>query len=250
MTVMSLWERARKLAGENVGLAVSLCLTVVVVLRALYFAGFDITVALSVLAFTNQATLLISTLALVLIAGVSLAWIFDPGGIINRAHDASAPWAIVFWTTIAVTALLPLVYASSMSPLLIAATTIGLLIIILFRIRAARRKKPRSAKASNRLAWFAGVVCGTVGVFLLSQPWMASEQLIIRSSAKPVVGYVVGEQAGQLFMLDRNKAPVWVKSSDVRERYVCTINPVPDELRWLTTPINKMARAEIADCAD
>lgn len=250
MTFMSLWERARKLSKEHVGLAVSLSLAVVVVLRALYFAGFDVNVAFSVLALTNQATLLISTLALVLVAGVSLAWVFDPGGIINRAHDAGAPRAIVFWTTIAVTTLLPLIYASFMSPLLIAATFVGLLLIILFRLRAARHKKPRSAKAANRMAWFAGLICGTVGVLLLSQPWMASEQLTIGSSADPVVGYVVGEQSGQLLLLDRNKTPVWVKSSDVQERAVCAISRVPDEYRWLTTPIDNGARPDIPDCAD
>lgn len=130
MSVMSLWEQARKLAVEHVGLAVSLALAVLVVLRALYFARFDTVVAFAVLTLTNQATLLISTLALVVIAGASISWILDPGGLMNRAHQVGAPRAIVFWTTIAVTALLPLIFGLFMSPILIAVTTLGLILVI------------------------------------------------------------------------------------------------------------------------
>lgn len=107
---MTLLERARDLAAKHVALAVSLSLAILVVLRALYFANFDLPVAFAVLTLTNQATLLITTLALFLVVGLSIVWVFDPGGHVNRAHEAGTPRAIVFATTIAVTALLPLIY--------------------------------------------------------------------------------------------------------------------------------------------
>jgi len=83
-----------------------------------------------------------------------------------------------------------------MSPLPVAATLLALTIAILVRVRAARRKKPRSKAGTSRTAWRAGVACGTVMTFLLAQPWMASEQVTVASSDEPIVGYVIGEQAG------------------------------------------------------
>lgn len=79
---------------------------------------------------------------------------------------------------------------------------------------------------------------------------MASEQLTVRSSAHPIVGFVGGEQSGQLLVLDRERLPVWVKTSAIQKREVCVLSAVPDQYRWLTTPINSLNRSEIDDCAD
>lgn len=247
---MTLWERARHLATTHVALTVSLSLAVLVVLRALYFARFDLPVAFSVLALTNQATLLITTLAMFLVAGLSVVWVFDPGGHVNRVHEPGAPRAIVFGTTIAVTALLPVIYGSFMSPIFIALAMLSLIVLIVVRILRARRREPSSNASRNRTAWAAGLVSGVVLVVLFGQPWMPSEQLAT-SSGETVAGYVVGEQAGQLLLLDRNRQPVWIKVSDISSREVCEINQLRPDLRWITTPVYRLgSKSKLAECAE
>lgn len=247
---MTLLERARDLATKHVALSVSLSLAVLAVLRALYFARFDLPVAFLVLALTNQATLLITTLALFLVIVLSMVWVFDPGGHVNRAHEAGAPRALVFGTTIAVTALLPLIYGSFMTPILVALIIIILISVVVAKIVRARRSKTRPKPKKDRLAWVAGLVAGTVLVVLLGQPWMPSEQ-ITTTPGESVAGYVVGEQAGQLLLLDRSRKPVWVKVSDVSSRDVCEVNWLPPEFRWMATPVNRLgSTAQYVECVD
>lgn len=72
-----------------------------------------------------------------------------------------------------------------------------------------------------------GTAIGTVVVVLLGQPWMPSEQITTTSSGETAAGYVVGEQAGQLLLLDRSRKPVWIEVSDISKREVCEINWLP-----------------------
>lgn len=247
---MTLLQRARDLATKHVALTVSLSLAVLVVLRALYFARFDLPVAFAVLTLTNQATLLITTLALFLVVGLSVVWVFDPGGYVNRVHEAGAPRAIVFGTTIAVTALLPLIYGSFMTPILVALVIIALIGVIVGKKWRARRRKPRPKSKKNRGAWAAGLAIGTVVAVLLGQPWMPSEQITTTSSGETVAGYVVGEQAGQLLLLDRSRKPVWIKVSDISSREVCEIYWLPPDLRWIATPVFRAGGAPTpVECA-
>ncbi|GAT74857.1 putative membrane protein [Microbacterium sp. HM58-2] len=248
---MTLLERARDLATKHVALAVSLSLAILVVLRALYFARFDLPVAFAVLTLTNQATLLITTLALFLVVGLSIVWVLDPGGYVNRAHEAGTPRAIVFGTTIAVTALLPLIYGSFMTPILAALAILGVITLTVVRIRRRRQSKRRPQPRKNRAAWAAGLVSGAIVVTLLGQPWMPSEQITTTSSGEPVVGYIVGEQAGQLLLLDRGRQPVWIKVSSIASREVCEMNPLPPDLRWITTPVYRFGSTPtLVECAD
>ncbi|MDI9627497.1 MAG: hypothetical protein QM286_02955 [Acidobacteriota bacterium] len=239
---MTLLERARDLATKHVALTVSLSLAVLVVLRALYFARFDLPVAFVVLTLTNQATLLITTLALFLVVGLPVVWVFDPGGHVNRVHEAGTPRAIVLGTTIAVTALLPLIFGSFMTPIFVLIAVIG---VIVGKIWRARRRKPRHG------AWALGLAIGTSVVVLLGLPWMPSEQITTTSSGDTVVGYVVGEQAGQLLLLDRSRKPVWIKVSDTATREMCEISTLPPDLRWITTPVNRLgSTSRLVECAD
>ncbi|MBX7556505.1 hypothetical protein K1Y78_53745 [Streptomyces sp. tea 10] len=244
-------ERARDLAVKHVALTVSLSLAVLTVLRALYFAKFDLAVAFAALALTNQATLLITTLAMFLVAGLSVVWVFDPGGHVNRAHDPGAPRAIVFGTIIAVTALLPMIYSSFLSPIFIALATLILIARIVMVICRVRRRKPRSKPTKNRAAWAAGLGGGLVLIVLFGQPWMPSEQITTAPSGDVVAGYVVGEQAGQLPILDRDRESVWIKFSDISSREVCEINQLPPDLRWITTPVYRIGNASTrVECVD
>lgn len=248
-----MWGRLRQLVTTHVTLTVSLALAVLVALRALYFARFNLSVAFSVLALTDQATLLITTLAMAVTAGVSIIWVFDPGGYVNRAHLPGTPRGIVFGTTIAMTALLPLIYGSFMSPIVVAVVTVSLIVWAVLKIRRSRRPDPSATSNSNknRLAWAAGLVCGTVLTFFLSQPWMPSEEITTFTSSKPIVGYVVGEQAGQLLVLDLGRQPVWIKVSDISRREVCETHMLPPGYRWITTPVNRLGTAsKIDECAD
>lgn len=89
---MTLLEWVRDLATKHVALAVSLALAVLVVLRALYFAMFDLPVAFAVLTLADRRpTPHHDTLALFLVVGLSVVWVFDPGGYVNRVHEAVRP---------------------------------------------------------------------------------------------------------------------------------------------------------------
>ncbi len=246
-----MWERARDLATKHLALTVSLSLAVLAVLRALYFARFDLPVAFAVLALTDQMTLLITTLAMFLVAGLSVVWVFDPGGHVNRAHEPGSPRVVVFGTTIAVTALLPLIYGSFMSPIFIALATLVLIVLTVVKIRRARRRKPRPKTNKNRAAWGAGLAGGLVLIMLFGQPWMPSEQIATASSGEVVVGYVVGEQADHLLLLDRSREPVWIKVSDISTREVCEINQLPPDFRWITTPVFRIgSKSTRTECVD
>lgn len=248
---MTLWERVRHLATTHVALTVSLSLAVLAVLRALYFTRFDLPVAFAVLTLTNQATLLITTLAIFLVVGLSVVWVFDPGGHVNRAHEPGAPRVIVFGTTIAVTALLPLIYGSFISPIFIALATLSLISLIVMRFRRARRRKRPRKASKNRAAWAVGLTFGVVLAILLGQPWMPSEQIATTSSGETVVGYVVGEQAGQVLLLDRDRQPVWIKVSEISSREVCEINLLPPDFRWITTPVYRLgSTSKPVECAE
>lgn len=241
--VMAMWDRARHLATMHVTLTVSLSLAVLAVLRALYFAKFDLSVAFAVLALTDQTTLLITTLAMFLVVGLSIVWVFDPGGHVNRMHEPGAPRGIAFGTTIAVSVALPLIYGSFMSPIFFALGTLVLILIIVTRFWRVRRRRAHPKSNSNRAAWAAGLVSGLILVTLLGQPWMPSEQITTASSDEIVAGYVVGEQAGQLLLLDRSREPVWIDVSDISRREVCEINQLPPNFRWITTPVSRIGRA-------
>jgi hypothetical protein len=246
-----MWVQARHLATEHVALTVSLSLAVLAVLRALYFAKFDLPVAFAVLALTNQATLLMTTLAMFLVVGFSIVWVFDPGGHVNRVHEPGAPRGIVFGTTIAVTAALPLIYSSFMSPIFIALATLVLIVIFVTRLWRVRRRKPRPESGKNRAAWAAGLASGVILVTLLGQPWMPSEQISTASSDEIVAGYIVGEQAGQLLLLDRIREPVWIDVSDISSREVCEINQLPPDFRWITTPVYRIGSTSTrVECID
>lgn len=239
---MDLWNRASRFAVEHVALTVSFLVAVLVVLRALYFTSFDVPVALMVLALTNQATLLLSTLALVLIAAVSILWIADPGGAVARSHDADAPLKIVFWTTLTVTALIPLIFGAFVSPAFMAATFLVIFVWIGVKIRRVKRgTRPPSVKTRNRLVWFGGLTCGALLAYLLSQPWMPSERIEVSKMTEPVVGFLIGEQAGQMLVLDRHRTPVWIKTSSVEKREICDMSTVSAELRWAVTPIYRLS---------
>lgn len=251
MTSRAFLKRLRDLATENVALTVSLVLAVLVVLRALYFARFDLPVAFTVLTLTNQATLLITTLALFLVAGLSFVWVFDPGGHVNRAQGSSTPRLIVFGTAVAVTVVLPLIYGSFMTPLVTVLAMVILIGVFVAKIWRARRRKHLSKSKKNWGTSAAGIASGTVIALMLGQPWMPSEQISTMSNGDTVVGYVVGEQAGQLFLLDRSRKPVWIKVSDIASREVCEASALPKDVRWIDTPVFRARSAQMpVECAD
>lgn len=246
-----MWDQVRQLATKHVTMTVSLSLAILAVLRALYFARFDLPVAFAVLALTNQATLLITTLAMFLIVGVAILWVFDPGGHVNRMHDSGASRGIVFGTTIAVSLALPLIYSTFMSPIVVALAVLAFIVIFVKKLRRARQRKRRHKFGQKYAAWVAGLASAAVLAAVLGQPWMPSEQITTQSPNDVIVGYIVGDQAGQLFLLDRNREPVWIEVSHISSREVCQINLLPADLRWITTPISRIgskpARVECFD---
>ncbi|MBT2555632.1 hypothetical protein [Arthrobacter sp. ISL-5] len=233
-----------KLFGEHFALAASAALVLLSVVRVYYFSAFSPDVALTVLSVVNRTQVLVSTL-------LNFLAVFAPFLIFIRPYRkwffaGYNPGASTSVRMIAAVACLPLapLLASALSPVALASIGAGVLIVWAVSGEDRRRKELRRSVLA--------LIATVATILMLILPWQPLEKITLQSADNPVVGYVMGEQAGKTLIIDRFRQPLWIKSDEVNGRELCAKKDT-----WLgitlsthiSNLINRPPRPQGVDCS-
>ncbi|MDQ0867904.1 hypothetical protein QFZ70_000377 [Arthrobacter sp. V1I9] len=212
---------------EHLALIASASLVLLSVIRVYYFAALNPDVALTVLSVANRTQVLVSTLlnAIVTIAPFMLLiaplrqWML-------AGNQTGAPFKDQLRTGIVWVPLAPILL-STLSAALIAGYLLGGVLLWIAALRK-RRKQEDKAVASKKASpykgegtWVLTTILGTTLMLTLITPWQPLEKITLENADKPLIGYVVGEQAGKTLILDKLRKPVWTDSEKVLGREMC-----------------------------
>lgn len=192
----------------------------------------------------NRTTVLTSTL-------LTVFALLAPIGLFSKptrrwlvaGNDVGAP----FWLKMR-TALIWIPLAGALlgivSPLLVLSVVAGSGIgrLVVWRRKKAKRQdaaepsqqEQASRRGGDHLLWILATSVGLLLSQTLSSPWVPLEKVDITAGSS-TVGYVIGEQAGRLLIVTREKEAIWVKDTDVSGRELCATSS-----GWLTSPIKDL----------
>ena len=223
---------------EHLALVASAALVLLSVIRVYIFAAFNPDVALTVLSVANRTQVLASTLLNVIVTVTPFVVVFQPlRQWLFAGQRRNASYAAKLRTAIVWSSLLPLV-VSTFSAAMLTGVGIAGIFALLSKWRARRRKErdPDAAEKPNRFAWdlqwIAMLLLGSMLFTVLSKPWQPLEKVKLASSDTPVIGYIIGEQAGKTLIVDKKTKPIWTKSDDVTSRELCV-----KEQSWMASSL-------------
>ena len=224
----------------NLALIVGLGTVLIAVIRVYAWSGYYVPVALAVLSVADRTTLLASTLLLVLIGLVPLGLselVFSERLSITELRKTNRPLGQVVGSLAVIYGLGIVIFGfatlSILLPLggVLALLAIGWIVVaIVWRVRHGRGAGMKVLKAplfgSVRGPWPTVVALSTsVMIGVLGQPWMPLETISRIVNPEVIVGYVVGTQNDFTLVLDQSKSPVWIASSDIASRQLCSRDP-------------------------
>lgn len=235
---------------EHLALVASAALVLLSVIRVYIFAALNPDVALTVLSVANRTQVLVSTLLNVIVTLTPFLVFFPPvRQWLFAGQKQGAPYPVKMRTALVWSLILPFVIAT-FSAMLVAGFGIAgtLAWFSRWRLRKRIQKDPDAAQKPSRFAgdrqWIAMLLLGSLLFTTISKPWQPLEKLKLSSSDTPVIGYIIGEQAGKTLIVDKQTKPIWTKSDDVTSRELCV-----KEQSWmsssLTTLVFKMQNRQI-----
>jgi hypothetical protein len=235
---------------EHLALVASGALVLLSVVRVYYFAALNPDVALTVLSVTNRTQVLVSTLLNVIVTLAPFVvfsqplreWLF--GG-----YRTGATYWVKLRTGLLWAPVMPVII-STFSATLLGAFVIGGILTWFsrWRLRKSIQRDPDASPKPSRFVWdrqwLAMLALGSLLAVTISIPWQPLEKLKLASSDSPVIGYIIGEQAGKTLIVDKQRKPIWTKSDDVTGRELCV-----KEQSWMnssvTTLVFKMQNRQI-----
>lgn len=235
-------ETIRSFAKTHLALIASAALVAFSGLRVYFFSGFDLPRALTILSVANRTSILVSTFLYLLTAispsllvfNRTRAWLL--AGNASRASVGLQLRTAVIWIPLGM-----MIFALA-TPLLAAAVVLGSVLgTILLRRWATKNRKARDAAQNEQrpaeivgfpkwvgeIPWLLATVVGLGVAFSLLTPWQAKESLSVASADNSIVGYVIGEQAGQLLVVGEKKQLTWVSVDEITARGLCAATDLP-----------------------
>jgi len=216
----------RPLVDSHLALIASAVLVAFSGLRVYFFAGFDISRALTILSVANQTNIAVSSLLFLVAAFCPSLLIWPRTRRWLFAGNATGARAWLQLRTALVWIPLVCIIASALTVALVAGVLVAYLLVkIALRRRTVRAQRGDGGGAvPGSVAGFSWLYATFVGFSVLLAmltPWQAKESVTIRSADKPIVGYIMGEQAGDLLIVGPKKSLRWVPVNEVASRDMC-----------------------------
>lgn len=224
--------RREILSLQNLALFVSSALILLSVVRVYYFSGFSTTVALEILSVADRANILVGTLLACLVTFSPLVFLTGHWRLAERitkllrVPDRVPTWLILLPLLPLALVGLPLAVICAYVPLAVDASTRT------FWAKVAGSKMVSVPWGRSRAFVVAGVVAALT-CSILFQPWQPLERIFQTKPTKEwIVGYVIGEQAERLLVIDGDsRTASWIKTDAIEKREVCGRS---GELEWWT----------------
>jgi hypothetical protein len=249
----SFTHHAAHLLREHPALAASAALIALALIHVVAVARFDLATAQALLSVSSRTHVLLATAASVLlivivaalINPISRTWLFRGfKSDASRTDEIVAGIAMTFGGAAAFARTSPLM----VGVLILLAGFVGL------HIRKARKegrvdKHGRVMLKSRRTgAWLLygqNLLLVFLLLLLFSSPWMPREQVTL-TNEEALVGYVMGEQAGQTLILTRDRNVVWKRTPEIQNRRVCGYT----RSGWWSTPFRELLIGGYEPCAE
>ncbi|MEV7648186.1 hypothetical protein [Arthrobacter sp. NPDC089319] len=224
-----------RLIREHLALLASLALVSVAALRIFYFSNLDIATALAIIRVVNYPAVLLASLTTVLALALPIA-VFSPAGNWIMAGNGRTASHEERWRTALIWSPTTPLFTGGFTPSVLAALILltGYLIVDARRSAMFRDVKYKRVRAAGKffLHLIPTVIVLIVLMPLLFRPWVPLESLESKEDVEGLVGYVMGEEAGQLLVIDREKRPSWIHSNDIQTRTICA-----EEYSWWNQPL-------------
>lgn len=229
---------------ENLAFCCSALLVLIAGLRVYAFTNFDVDRALAVLSVADYFKILFSSLISALSALIPYIlfylvvnpdfrrWIL--GNSASSGHAASWRSGFLLGPILIFGIMTTTTFNAIISGIVIVLYWIVLLLVKIMsrrpagRYRSSERKVVEGSWKQNAL--LAPALMSLLFAPVMLSPWAPLEGLEIIAFEKPIEAYVIGESGEHTLLVLRQKSPIWVKTSDVERRQICSKKSWTNEL--------------------
>jgi hypothetical protein len=207
----AMWERILKQAASHLGLLVTGFTTVIVALKILFAAAFDLTVAISLASAGGPAAAFSILLQVLPPLSGMVAVLLIALLLFGVRHSGVVGLAIV-----------GSVLALLVAPAVLVVVVLGSFVAQVLFIWATTRKAPRDQAPSEVPAWYAIATGGLFLGTLLALPshWLPAERIAI-AGGDPMIGYVIAVDEWTTIQREDDRSIILVRSEDVESRGIC-----------------------------
>lgn len=210
--------------AQHIALLIPLGIVVIAVLKVFAFSRWNLPVALEIIGVGNRTDVLVATLLEAIIAVVPIVILTSQGRKFAFAGASPDSALIVkIRSALLIIVVAPvLLFALDVSILIALVVLIILELVLYLRRRRGRRSDPATAAKRKDLAiWVALLSLTSLLSTTLTTPWTPTE--VLTSKGKSVtVGYVMGDQAGSLFVVGYDGRPAWLPVDHLQSRALCS----------------------------